>query len=454
MWRSIVSLILMFGVNLWGQSAFDAVRIVQDEMGFGARALSMGGAFTAATDNYLSIYWNPAGLASLRQSEFYGELSHLNFNNSATFYGITTDQSQGFTQVRAIGFALPLPTTRGSFVLSFGYNRVKDFDRALLFEGFNTRSNGLEIPVIENDQQVYYPFDKDVQQTEEVNNEGGLRNWSVAAAIALSPNVDFGVGLDIWRGQENYQLFFYQEDIYNNYSNYPADFFSYRYEESIQSQYAAIGVKIGSMFKMGGFARLGATIGLPVTFTVTESYLATDELVYDDGFSDQQELDRGEFQYKVQTPFYFDGGLSIKVTPFTLAASFRYRDWSQTRFIIPENSVDDPNYGALLDENRVIRREYRETIRYQVGGELALGEMVRVRGGYIYIPAPYRGAPKTMDRVYFTSGLGFRLDRYVSLNITYLYGTWKQESEDALTPGGTLEDIRVARVMIGLSYKF
>ncbi len=454
MWKIALSLLCLLGISGWSQSAYDAVRIVQDEMGFGARALSMGGALTAATDNYLSLYWNPAGLASLRQSEFYGELSHINFNNSATFYDQTTNQSQGFTQVRAIGFALPLPTTRGSFVLGFGYNRVKDFEQSLLFEGYNTVSNGLEFPVEENGQVVYYPFDKDVQQTEEVNNEGGLRNWSVAAAMALSPNFDLGVSLDVWRGQENYQLLFYQKDINNIYSNFPADFDSYQYEETIQSNYSAIGLKVGGMFKLGGFARLGATIGLPVTFTIAESYRVTDELIYDDGFSDTQELDRGEFQYKVQTPFYFDGGISLNVWPFTLAAGFRYRDWSQTRFIIPDNSLDDPDYGALLEENRGIRRGYRETIRYHVGGEWALSDLFRVRAGYAYFPSPFRNASRKMDRVYLTSGLGLKLDQYVFLDISYLYGTWKQESEDFLTPGGTLEDIRVSRILIGLSYKF
>ena len=39
-------------------------------IGVGARALGMGGAYTALADDANALYWNPAGLSKLEQREF------------------------------------------------------------------------------------------------------------------------------------------------------------------------------------------------------------------------------------------------------------------------------------------------------------------------------------------------------------------------------------------------
>ena len=40
-------------------------------MGIGARAMSMGGAFTALADDASAVFWNPAGLAQLTDNQFF-----------------------------------------------------------------------------------------------------------------------------------------------------------------------------------------------------------------------------------------------------------------------------------------------------------------------------------------------------------------------------------------------
>lgn len=453
-----ITLMILFGLFNVGfsQNEFDAIRIVQDEMGFGARALGMGGAYTAAANDYSAIYWNPAGLAGVRQSEFFGELSHLTFRNEATFANQVTEDSENYSRLRSLGLALPLPTARGSFVLGFGYNRVKDFDQNLLFSGFNTRSNGISFDL--EDQQGNtdtYFFDQNVQQTEQIIDEGGLSQWSFAAAVALSPNFTAGLTANVYRGKDEYLFTFVQEDVEDNYTTLPADFDSYQLNQTLLTDYSAFNLKLGGMFKLNQGVTIGAAIGLPTTFKVSETFNENDVLVFDDGFEDEFDYGTFEFEYDVKTPMHFDGGVSFSNGNVTLAGSFRYRDWSQTKFDIPDNRLNDPDYRYLLDLNPIIRQDFRATFQYNLGGEIYLpGLNTKLRGGYAVYPSPLEDALSEMDKKFISLGAGFKIDRNVDLDIAYRRGSWEQQSEDIYTPGGTLEDITVSKFYLGLSYRF
>ncbi|MBT3947359.1 MAG: hypothetical protein HOF39_04285, partial [Candidatus Marinimicrobia bacterium] len=60
--RLLFSIFLLLSI-LTSQSASEAIRLLENEMGFGARSLGMGGANIALGDDPSDMYWNPAGLA-------------------------------------------------------------------------------------------------------------------------------------------------------------------------------------------------------------------------------------------------------------------------------------------------------------------------------------------------------------------------------------------------------
>lgn len=446
-----VALTVLLSTIIYAQTAEDAIRIVQDEIGFGARALGMGGAYTAVSDDYSAIYWNPAGLALMRRSEFFGEVSHLNYNNNATFYQTVTDESENYTRFRSLGFALTLPTRQGSFVLGFGYNRVKDFDQNLQFSGFNGQSNQLSFEI--NGQE--YLFDKDVLQTERVFDEGGLSQWTMGAGIAVSPRLMAGISGIYWDGKSEYRFSFFQEDVEDIYNQFPGDFDSYLLNRSLDSEYGGWGLKLGAMLELTRAIKIGAAYGIPVKFRVEETYTSSDALKFDNGDIDTFDEPVSKFKYDVKTPFHLDGGISLSTANITLSGSVRYRDWSQTEFDIPEAQLDNPDFKEFLDENLRIKDEYTETLDYRAGGELYLGFLrTMVRGGYTVFPSPLKDAPSSMDKEFITGGLSFLIDRYVSLDVTYIRGSWEQQSEDEFTPGGTLEEITTNKILVGFSYRF
>ena len=440
----------------FSQSAWDAVRIRQNETGFGARTLAMGGNGVAIGGDYSSIFWNPAGLASLKHSEFLGEFSHLRFSNSATFYNTLSNADESYTRLRSLGLAFSFPTTRGSLVMALGYNFVRDFDEYLYFNGFNRMSNELEFLLQdENGNYNWYGFDQNIHQEEEVTDNGGLHQWSFGGAVALSPNFDAGITLNFWNGKDNYNFSYYQEDVDNIYNIYPGDFHSYKLNQNLITDYKAFSLKLGGMFKINQAAQIGLALETPTTFSVKDNYASSDELVFDDEYVDALEYEPSQWEYKVKTPYRFDAGIAFKAENINLTAAATYRDWTQTRFEKPDFAVYDSSYNSLLNENFVIQDKYRETINYHLGGELLFpNSNLIIRGGFAYYPSPLKDASPDFNKKVYSGGIGLKIGKNSVLDVTYLRGNWKRESEDSYTPGGTFEEVTENKLLLGIRYQF
>jgi hypothetical protein len=60
---------LVLGNTAHGEVDFDHLNGADLGMGIGARAISMGGAFTAICDDVSAVFWNPAGLTQLEDNQ-------------------------------------------------------------------------------------------------------------------------------------------------------------------------------------------------------------------------------------------------------------------------------------------------------------------------------------------------------------------------------------------------
>lgn len=436
---------------LSGQTAWDATHITENEEGFGTRALAMGGAYTALANDYSGIYWNPAGLAAIDNSGIQAELSHLQFSNEALYNGELTNNNQGFTRLKSIGFVMPLPTAQGSFVIAGGFNRILDYDDHLFFEGIGEDSNDLGFDIEdENGDVFFYPFDENVYREEEVRSEGSLKQWSLGGAIALSPNFTMGLTTSLVHGEEEYSFAFSQIDDLDIYNVYPGDFDEYAVNQFLNSDYYALNFKLGGIIDLNEMIKVGGVITFPSTYYVEETHSFSDNLYFDDGSDDPTE-DSGNWDYHVKTPFIFDAGLAFTNKLFTVSASTRYRDWSQTRFEVADFELDNQDYQNVIGENNVLAREYDQTLEYRLGGEVMLpGFNTKLRGGYTFIPNPLRNSED--DRSTYSMGVSFKVDKSVSLDLTYMKKDWTRESWDSFTPAGVAETIETHKVLIGLTY--
>jgi len=455
--KYIIIISLLGTLNLIAQYAEDATMLLENQYGFGAKSIAMGTAFTAVADDYSATYWNPAGLAQIKKMEFQFGFSNLSFNNDATYKGNQLNGSENSTRVSSVGLVFPIPTYQGSLVFALGYQRVKDFDYALQFSGFNRDVNDFMYFDIDNSD---YFFDRDVQQEEQVQQDGNLNNWSFAGAMDVSPNVSVGATLNFWTGSSTYLFDYYQTDINNVYPvvtdpNRNLDFDSYGLSQKILSDYSAFQVKLGALLRPSEYFKFGLNISMPYTMNVVEKFNWNDVIVYDDGFEDPLEGEPSEFEYDVSLPFQFGIGVAYSNSGLTASVDLEYVDVSQVEFEAPDDFDLTSDYSSLLDENKRIKKLYDQKLKLKTGIEYLWKEQNLVfRGGYMLDPSPLRDAPSDYDRQFLSGGIGIVVDKQFVVDLAYLYGTWKYFSSDSYTPDGTEEDITYQKIFLTTSFRF
>ncbi len=456
--KKYITLIFMTAALLqWSlaQSPEEAVNLLDNEDGVGAKALGMGNAFNAVADDYTATYWNPAGLTQLGNHEISANLSSLRFENEALFHNTTTLDNRSWSKLQSFGLAYKFPTTQGSFVLGFGYNRFKNYNDFLSFNGYNRNSNGVEFELQDEfGEYQFYPFDQDVQQNETVSQDGNLNAWTLAGGMQLSPTFSLGLALNIYSGKSEYLLDFNQEDVDNIYNQFPGDFNYYELHQQILTDMYGWGVKVGSLIKVTPNLNLGLTIEFPTTLHVKDTYASNDLLEFDNGDIDEYDYGTGEWEYLVTYPYKFSAGAAVDLNLFKIAASLDYRDWSQVRFDIPDGFMLDDNYNDLLDKNQLFPEQFRSVVSYAAGGEVRVpSSPIRLRGGYRLVPSPLCDASSDLDRTYYSAGFGYDIDGFTFLDVGMTWSKTKRQSVDIYTPGGTDESITTTRILAGVTFR-
>lgn len=152
-------ILLLIG-SFFGISVLTSGELVQGkyageflETGVGARPLGMGGAYVAAVEDVTAIYWNPAGLASLKTLQVHGMHSErfagiVNWD----FVGVGVPLKNHF----AVGFGFfrlgvdGIPFTKredpsqplGRTNVPYAYKYVNDSEMAFVFTFAKSRSSG------------------------------------------------------------------------------------------------------------------------------------------------------------------------------------------------------------------------------------------------------------------------------------------------------------------------
>lgn len=453
------------------QNASDALRLSDIGLGSGARALGMGNAYQSLSDDYSAASFNPAGFGLLKRMEFAGGLNFSKFNNNTTFFGNTTDYSNSATNLNQFSFAFPFPTIRGSLVFAVGYNRDKDFNGAVNFNGFNNGPTSM-IRALEGfgdvsynlyltDSAGYTPINGRLNQDGTILSSGSIGRWSFSGAVEVARNVFVGATLNIVTGTYNRTRDYYETDTKNVYGNNfltdpldlsTADFQEFYLNDVLNWDISGWDAKVGFIYQLSPLARIGASVKFPTSYSIKEDYTVNGTSTFAARTVSLDPPMESKAEYDISSPYQLAGGASVNLKGLIVSGDVTYIDFTQMEF----KSGGDLGASTVSANNKDIKELFRGVLNYNVGAEYTIPDVnLRLRGGFILNPSPYKDDPSERDRKYLTGGIGFLADEAFAFDLGYAYGWWKDIGDNYGTNiSRTFQDIRNHNLILSVSYRF
>lgn len=430
-----------------GSVAAQEERAIDNFSGVGVRAMGMGGAFVGVADDFTAVYWNPAGLAQIRNREVHLAFLRNSHANDATLSGVRTSSELNNTRFGSLGVVFPYPVYRGSLVFAAGFNRVKDFDWTLRERGFEEIEEG-----------------KDLEINHSFRHEGELSLTALAGAVDVSPAMSLGLTMGFVNGEDKSFSEFNWTDPQDHFIQ--SRFLSRETSEDEfkSSFYASLGAMLRTSrekpkFRLGATVTTGATHKISYVFTGASSETGYDLIEFDDEPSQEFSPEVFRDSYKISLPLEFAIGASyMPVDGLLLAGSLHYAEWSQSEY----EEIDDSQFRA----NTSFDIQYRDVTQYHLGLEWQVPIIsLDLRAGFYTDPVPFVG-PRNPDPVldippidieedrhFWTLGAGLLVDEVIQVDVGWLRGNFKQV-EIRSDEKKTTEKNTINRLLAAVSYRF
>lgn len=266
--------------------------------GKGARALGMGGAFTAIADDATAVSWNPAGLAQLDKPEISGvfkletlsvKMNPHNFKiNGASYHWVDGPNQTHFVVNFASG-ALPLKVKQHNLTLALAYQQQLDF-------------------FFSNGDSTFHEVQK-----------GGAYTLSPGLAFQVTPQLALGAAYNIWMNSSKYE--------YHNNLDPTKD---YSYNEPYS----------GKNFFFGALAhikplRFGAVMRTPVNLTYHRDFSGPGNPYA----PNTRRPVTGDWKQKI--PLMYGFGMAVEPSSnFTISADLDFRPFSNMEVLDSTGTKD------------------------------------------------------------------------------------------------------------------
>jgi hypothetical protein len=461
--------ILISVTSLQAQNYNDAIRLGFPGLGSNARALGMGNAFNALSDDASASYFNPAGFGLIKKMELSGGLSFNNFDNTTTLFGNETNDNTTNTSLNRISFALPFPTYQGSLVFGLSYHNSKDLSSIVKFDGFNSGNNSKIQSLLDG----YIPYDLyltdtsfntiingNLNQSGDILNTGGIDNWTFSGAIEFDKNFFIGGSLTIINGTFESINNYYEDDTRNIYQGITAagepqtnDFLTFNLSNNLKWELGGWNAKLGFMYQLEDLARFGATVQFPKTFAINEEFSLTGFSEF--GTGQRYDLDESyndNVSYDIKTPFELTGALAVNFKGIIVSAEATYIDYTQMEF----SSGEGLSSSYITEINRSIKDVLTSGLNYNVGFEYTVPTVgLRIRGGFMNQPSAFADDDSEFDHKYLTGGLGYLANGKIGIDVAYAYGWWKDLGDNYdVNLSRTYQDVKHSTVMLTTTYRF
>jgi hypothetical protein len=375
------------------------------DTGVSARALGMGGAYLALSDDGAALRYNPAGLARVGRIEFSGSLIDRGIDIETRDHGNLSSADETKARIAGLSFVYPFPTYRGSMVIGLGYHVPHLLDRNYLRSGTwngNTR-----------EEQLY--------------EEGAVGEWSFGYAVDMSPTLSVGVRATRIYGTR-FQDWTYASTLFSNPVHDVSDL-----------TVSGFTASLGALVQVTPWSQMGLVLDLPRWL--------------------HNEADFGDFiiEEDMTLPFSVGAGFAASFRKLLLSADARMTDWTQ---------IDYEGPLRYYDQGGNRQQAYRRVWDLRVGAEylldLSTDLPLRLRAGFAREPLPYRvvfeeidadGDPvyskgrMDPDRSCLTFGAGVLLAQSMTIDLAYATGSFTRK-------GATLvESEEERRLLVTASFR-
>ena len=449
---------LMLAMAANAQNAYDAERVLGNDLNGTARFVGMGGAMSALGGDISVMSSNPAGIGIFRSND--ASLS-FGFNNTATesrFNGTSMKEDKTRASLDQLGFVYTYKVGNNTSLryvnFGFNYHKSKNFNRLfsaggqldglsqswqlaqeLGASGVNSAASFDAIWNAENPYRQYwnqYPVLSVMGATTKVVEwytptttdsglpmEGLLLGWDGYANNFYSEekggisqydfNISFNIEDRIYVGA-TMGVYDVNYDRYSSYTEDLNDDFGeanggYTLENSYGLAGSGVGFALGVIlrpFEESPF-RLGLAVHTPTWYELTEAYNATlssDILAFDSPYSETLSENLGPdyttYDYCMQTPWKFNVSAGTTLGGLVaIGAEYEYADYSST-------SLRDIE-GFTLGGQTSVEEFLKGVSTFRVGMETRLAPQFSIRAGYNYSSALFNDDAYSYLDVYRTS---------------------------------------------------
>jgi len=439
---------------LKAQTDVDALRYSQLTFGGTARGMGVCGAFGALGADMTSLSSNPAGLGVYRSSEFVLTPAIYNIKTTTNYIGnsgVDYKYNFNFSNFGLVVSKLHTDSKgnikQSGFVttnFAFASNRLASFHGQFFIEGFNEKNSLLDRYVQDANAAVVGPsgitgalpftagmgyqaylINPDpadtfkytsvvpngrVLQRQSIETRGALDEFLLSFGANYDNKIYMGASIGIpsirYRQKSNYSETDTEDTI--------AVFESFSLEEHLETNGLGINLKLGLIYRINDFIRIGGAIHTPTYMSLTDNFYSSISSDLDTLQVTNYLSPDGSYNYSLTTPWRLIGSLGfiLKKLGF-FSVEYEFVNYGQAFYRFKTGSTADKLAAQQI--NTDIQVKYGPAHNIRMGAE-AKYKIFRFRAGFAFYTTPFdRGyaAPASDNhRRTVSAGFGIRQDEY------------------------------------------
>lgn len=430
--------------GLLAQNDADALRYSTLDFGGTARSLGSANAYGAVGGDFSTLSINPAGLGIYRSSEFVITPGLLDIHSESNYYGESNAATRYNFNLSNIGLVFA-HVNRGKEnakegwvggAFAIGFNRLANYNSSTYYSGYNNSSSLLDTYVdflnsgngtnpsdaynadpfgaglawetyllnpVPSDTTNYYAEVQggDVQQSKSITTSGGYNEFALSFAGNYGNRLYIGATIGIPTIRYKYNSVYTEEDVNNAH----ADFDQFNYKYNYRTDGIGIDAKVGLIYRINDYFRLGAAVHTPTLLSMSDSYNASMNSILDTLGSYSYNSPDGSFDYSLTTPWRIIGSAAFTVKKIGfLSVDYEFLDYSQASFDFSRHGFSDASYQNQVNSD--ITAKYGPVSDIRIGGEVKY-DVFRFRAGYAMMATPFNSGIAANGADYASNTLTF-----------------------------------------------